>query len=198
MRHWGAGREIQIILELVVTAMQSLKSCIDSLYMGGENMNLVIKSLAATGCVLFLGGAATAQNAGWLKGDADAKFKALAEIQPGLGTVMMEYSTRFANVYYAAKAGNWDLAAYELDEAKEIQEVGETTRPKRAGALKEFESKYLDPLEAAIKAKDAKSFDTAFKAAQDGCNACHKDQGFPFIRYELPKAASMPLVLAPE
>ena len=58
----------------------------------------------------------------------DEKFKALAELQPGLGTVMMEYSALFVDA---------------------------------------------------------------------GCNACHKDQGFPFIKYELPKVAPMPLVAAP-
>ena len=102
------------------------------------------KSLAAAGCLLLLGAEALAQNAGWLKGSPDEKFKTLAEIQPGLGTVMMEYSTRFTNMYYAAKGGNWDLADYEMKEALEIQEVGETTRPKRAEALKSFEGKYLD------------------------------------------------------
>jgi hypothetical protein len=153
--------------------------------------------MAAVGCVVLLAGAAYGQSANWLKGEPEEKFKALAEIQPGLGTVMMEYSTRFANIFYAAKGGNWDLAEYQLKEALEIQEVGETTRPKRADALKEFESKYLDPIGAAIKAKDAKAFETAFKAAEDGCNACHKDQGFPFIKYELPKAPAMPLSVSP-
>ena len=160
-------------------------------------MNKVGKAFVTVCCVVFLGSTAYAQNAGWLKGDPDAKFKALAEIQPGLGTVMIEYSMRFTNIYYAAKGGNWDLADYELKEALEIQEVGETTRPKRAEALKTFEGKYLDPLGKAITAKDVKAFDAAFKDAQDGCNACHKDQGFPYIRYELPKAPQAPLSMTP-
>ncbi len=33
----------------------------------------------------------------------------LAEIQPGLGTVMIEYGTRFYIMYYATKDDNWDL-----------------------------------------------------------------------------------------
>lgn len=31
----------------------------------------------------------------------------IAEITPGMGTIMMEYSHRFYIAYYAAKAGNW-------------------------------------------------------------------------------------------
>src|SRR6266498_33687 len=33
----------------------------------------------------------------------------LWNIQPGLGTVMIEYSIRFDNLWFAADAGNWDM-----------------------------------------------------------------------------------------
>lgn len=48
----------------------------------------------------------------------------LASIQPGLGTVMLEYSRRYWIIYYACKGGNWDLALYELKELREIAEGG--------------------------------------------------------------------------
>src|SRR6266511_1576948 len=67
---------------------------------------------------------------------------------------MIEYGHRMAAVWFAGQAGNWDLAQYQLAEMVEIQEVGETTRPARAPALKSFESSFLDPLDEAIKAKD--------------------------------------------
>src|ERR1019366_10198175 len=86
-----------------------------------------------------------AQDAPWLKGTTDEKLKTLAAIQPGLGTVMIEYSNRAGNVYYAAQAGNWGLAAYQLNEMTEIQEVAENTRPERASALKAFETGALVP-----------------------------------------------------
>ena len=133
----------------------------------------------------------------WLTGSTEDKLKTLANVQPGLGTVMMEYSNRYTNTYYAAKGGNWGLAAYQLKEGREIQEVGETTRPEKAGALKAFDSSYLDPLEKTIEAKDFKKFETAFKAGIQGCNECHVGQGLPFIRYELPKAPPMPLSVKP-
>jgi hypothetical protein len=131
----------------------------------------------------------------WLKGSPEQELKALAAIQPGLGTVMIEYGGRYTNTYYAAKGGNWDLAAYQLKEAREIQEVGETTRPERAPALKAFEKAYLDPLDAAITAKDFTKFDAAFKVGIRGCNGCHTSQGFPYIRYQLPKAPTFPLAM---
>ena len=158
-----------------------------------RQMRIVILLVAA----LSLAAAGTYAASDWLKGSTDEKLKTLAEIQPGLGTVMIEYGARFTNVYYAAKGGSWDLAAYQLKEAREIQEVGETTRPARAEALKGFEKSYLDPIEAAIKAKDFKKFDKAFKDGIQGCNTCHTGQGFPFIKYTLPKGPTFPLSMKP-
>jgi hypothetical protein len=155
-----------------------------------------IRVLTLLGAVLALA-AVTASGQDWLKGNADEKLKTLGDIQPGLGTVMIEYANRFTTAYYAAKDGNWDLAAYMVKEMREIQEVGETTRPARAGALKAFEKSYLDTLDAAIKAKDFKKFATGFKGTVEGCNGCHAGQGFPYIKYQLPKTPPSPLVMKP-
>lgn len=97
----------------------------------------------------------------------------LWNIQPGLGTVMIEYNIRFANLWFAAQAGNWDFARYQIAEMTEIQEVGETTRPARAPALKNFEDTFLEPLDEASVAKDISAFVTAYDAAVGGCNSCH-------------------------
>ncbi len=152
-----------------------------------------IRVLTLLGVVIALA-AVGAYGQEWLKGSTDQKLKTLGDIQPGLGTVMIEYAGRFTNAYYAAKGGNWDLAGYMVKEMREIQEVGETTRPARADALKAFEA-YLDTLDAAIKAKDFKKFSTGFKDTIEGCNGCHAGQGFPYIKYQLPKAPPSPLVM---
>jgi hypothetical protein len=146
----------------------------------------------AAACLVALAGAAVADSS-WLKGSTDEQLKTLAELQPGVGTVMIEYSHRFGTMYYAAKGGNWGLAEYQLKEMREIQEVGETTRPARAEPLKSFESSMLDPIDKAIAAKDGKAFEAAFKAAEQGCNGCHAAAGFGFIKYELPKESPSPL-----
>jgi hypothetical protein len=81
-----------------------------------------------------------------------------------------------------------------LTEMREIQEVGETTRPARAPALKSFESQFLDALEDQIKAKDKTKFETAYNSTVQGCNSCHGSQtsadwpqGFRFIKVQVPK-----------
>src|SRR5574341_164996 len=78
----------------------------------------------------------------------------LWDIQPGLGTVMIEYARRLAQLKYALDAGNWDMAKYQLDEMTEIQEVAEITRPARKPMLTAFEDANLKPMDDAIMAKD--------------------------------------------
>jgi hypothetical protein len=97
----------------------------------------------------------------------------IANIQPGLGTVMIEYSIRFNNLYFAAQKGNWDMVHYQYLEMLEIQEVGEVTRTNRAPALQAFENGALAPLDKAAQAKDLAAFTAAYDVAINGCNGCH-------------------------
>lgn len=134
-----------------------------------------------------------AQNTSWLTGTVDEKFDKLANIQPGLGTVMIEYSDRFGNIYHAAQAGNWGMAAYQLKEMVEIQEVGETTRPARAGALRGMESGALKPLATDIVNQDLNAFNADFKTATAFCNGCHQAAGFGYIVYTVPSQPAAPV-----
>ncbi len=113
----------------------------------------------------------------------------IADMQPGLGTVMIEYGHRFYKAYYAARAANWELAAYQVKEMTEIQEVGEATRPEHAEELRAFEHTYLDPLNESIKAKDWNGFAANYAKAVGACNACHTGAGFSYIKYRLPTHA---------
>jgi hypothetical protein len=155
------------------------------------------KIAVTTSCLVLLASGTAYAQAEWLKGSPEEKLNTLAELQPGLGTVMIEYSSRFTNMYYAAHGGNWKLADYNRQEMTEIQEVGETTRPARAKPLKDFEEKHLVAIGNAIKGQDIKQFDVAFNDAMKGCNECHTDQKFGFIRYELPKSPLSPLSMKP-
>lgn len=146
--------------------------------------------------VLVLGlvvGTAYTQAPDWLKGSTDEKFKTLAELQPGLGTVMVDYGNRFTNAYYAAKGGNFDLAAYMIKEMKESQEIAETTRPARAPLLKAFETNYLDKLDAAAKAKNWSQYSKLFPQVVNACNQCHAKVQMAYIVYQLPSSPPAPL-----
>jgi hypothetical protein len=148
------------------------------------------------GCLLTLSAASYAAS-DWLKGTPEQQLKSLAELQPGLGTVMIEYANRFTTMYYAANGGNWGMADYQLKEMREIQEVGETTRPGRAKMLKSFESDNLDKLAETIKGKDLKKFNATFKETVTECNGCHVANDFAFVKYQLPKVSPSPTSAKP-
>lgn len=110
----------------------------------------------------------------------------LTDVAPGLGVLMMELGQRNWILYYAATGGNWDLAGYQLIEMKDTIEVAETTRPKRKDALSAFTESSLNPLEAAVKARDSAAFAEAWEKEVAGCNGCHAAAGMPYIQWTLP------------
>ena len=153
-------------------------------------------AVALVAIALMLGlaiGMGFTQPPDWNKGTTDEKIKRLSDLQPGLGTVMMEYGARFTNAYYAAKGGNFELAQYMIKEMKEIQEVGETTRPARAQLLKTFETNYLDKLDAAAKAKNWSQYSSLMPQVINACNQCHAKVEMSYIVYRLPSAPPAPL-----
>jgi hypothetical protein len=147
----------------------------------------LLSGILVAGAALVL-----AQNSSWLTGTTDEKFDKLANIQPGLGTVMIEYANRFGNIYYAAQVKNWGMAAYQLKEMPEIQEVAENTRPGRKEALQGFEKGALVPLAVDIVNQDLDAFNRDFAVATAFCNGCHIANNFAYIQYKLPAQPAAP------
>lgn len=121
----------------------------------------------------------------------------LAEIQPGMAAIMKEVGERFTQTYYAAKGGNWKLAAYHLNQLRAAFKTGKMTRPKFAEDLTAFDQEYLQPIFKAIHRQDWSEFEEAFKKAEAGSDFYHDKRGYPFIRYMLPKDSRSNLYLGP-
>ncbi len=121
----------------------------------------------------------------------------LTDAAPGLGTIMQEIGQRNWYLYYSATGGNWDLAAYQAKELGEAMETGTITRPKHEEALDKFMKDSLDPLTAAIKAKDGAQFESAWKNEVAACNACHAEAGHKYIVWSLPDTPPQDLQLGP-
>lgn len=123
----------------------------------------------------------------------------LAEIQPGMGAVMKEVGERFTQTYYAARGGNWKLAAHHLNQLRSAFRTGKATRPKFAEDLTTFDKEYLQPIFKGIRDKDWKQFEEAFRRGEVGSDVYHDKWGYPHIRYVLPKDPPSNLYLgAPE
>jgi len=110
----------------------------------------------------------------------------LAEIQPGMARLMHEFARRYWVLFYAAQAGNWELAAYMLNEGAKLLKTIAVTRPRYAGDLAAFERDNVGPLARAIEARDWSAFEKAFHAGIDASNAYHRKYNKGFIRFRLP------------
>ncbi|HKT22283.1 MAG TPA: hypothetical protein VJR06_06740, partial [Nitrososphaerales archaeon] len=78
----------------------------------------------------------------------------LAEIQPGMASLMKAAGERFTNTFYAAKGGNWKMAAHQLNQLRAAFRTAKVTRPKYADDLTAFDSEYLQPIFKAIHEQD--------------------------------------------
>ena len=111
----------------------------------------------------------------------------LAEIQPGMAQIMQEVANRYYYTYYAAKGGNWKLAAHELKYLRVALGVAKVTRPKFTEDLTAFESEYLTPVLKAIQKQDWSEFEAAYFEGMKGSDRYHDKTGHEYIRFVLPK-----------
>jgi hypothetical protein len=110
----------------------------------------------------------------------------LAEIQPGMAALMKMVGERYTETYYAAKGGNWKLAAHHLNQLRGAFKTAKVTRPKFAEDLTAFDQEYLQPIFKAIHDQSWAEFEAAFKKGEMGSDLYHDKRGYPHIRYTLP------------
>jgi hypothetical protein len=121
----------------------------------------------------------------------------LVELQPGLGRLMPEVGHRYWVLYYAARGGNWELAAYQVRQIVHLFRIGATTRPKMEKHLEAFRLGTLDHLMAAIEHRDGTAFETAYREGIESANHFHGVTGHPEIRWRLPEEPPKDLDLGP-
>jgi hypothetical protein len=123
----------------------------------------------------------------------------LTAINPGLSSYMMEAAKRLGRSWFAAQDNNWDEAAFEIREARQVLDHGGirgSSNPARQQAINAFNTGFFDPLIAAAQAGDKAPYEAAYNSAIQGCNACHGaqtygaiNQPFSFIRVQVPKTS---------
>jgi hypothetical protein len=116
----------------------------------------------------------------------DLSLDQIAEIQPGMARLMVEVSDRFWILYYAAKAGNWEMARHEFGELRKALQMAGVTRPKYAESLEGFTNEKLMPILTAVRANDWPAFETAFHDAAGAANEMHGEFGYQYIVWQLP------------
>lgn len=121
----------------------------------------------------------------------------LVELQPGLGRLMPEIGRRYWILYYAARGGNWELAAYQLRQIVHLFRIGSTTRPKMAAMLEAYHKEILEPLAAAMEARDPVAFVRIHQEGVRSADRFHASTNHPEIRWRLPADPPPDLDLGP-
>lgn len=125
------------------------------------------------------------------------ELEELTSLQPGLARLMPEVAARFWKCFYAAQAGNWPLASWQLREMRKLLRLGEITRPKYTGDLEDFIHNDVEPLLAAVEAQDFAQFERRFNEGVEAANELHRRWDKPWIVWKLPDQPPPDLDLTP-
>lgn len=114
--------------------------------------------------------------------DTQKQIDELKSALPKFAIPMREVGDRFQNIYFAAKGGNWALAAYMAKYMNGSMNPASVTKPAEYKVWKSFYDETFAPVNKAIQAKDFKAFETAYTAVINDCNNCHQGMGYGFIK----------------
>ena len=110
----------------------------------------------------------------------------IAQLLPGTGEIMASVGNCWWKCAYAARGGNWELAAYFARRVRGLQRKLARLRPKYAEDLATFENEQLSPLLAALGSHDGPSFERTYATATDKANELHVKWAKPYIQWVLP------------
>jgi hypothetical protein len=124
---------------------------------------------------------------------AQADLEAAKQLMPGLGEYMTTIQLHAGKLWFAAKALNWELAQYEVDELKETMEAAKALNAEKngvkiSGVLDAVLQTQVAQLAASIKRKSPAEFQQSYDETLSACNGCHTEAGFKFIHIVRPTA----------
>jgi hypothetical protein len=124
---------------------------------------------------------------------AQADANAAKELAPGLGEFMTTIQLHASKLWFAAKAANWELAKYELDELKETMEAAKGLNEEKNGVkisnvLDSVLQTQVANLEKTMESKSQSAFKKSYDETLSACNGCHTEAGYKFIHIVRPTA----------
>jgi len=140
-------------------------------------LSFKINSICAATIFVLSGGIALAADA-----DLQKQIDEVKGALPKFAIPMREVGDRFQNMYFAAKDGNWALAAYMSKYMNGSMNPASVTKPAEYKVWKGFYDGTFASVNKAIMAKDWKGFETAYTAVIPECNNCHQGMGYGFIK----------------
>lgn len=118
---------------------------------------------------------------------------------PGLGEIMSLQQMRHTKLWLAGQAGNWELAAYEVDELGEgfddvvrFHPTHKESPVAPKDAIPRMVTEPLAEVRQAVQERDPAAFAKAYDALTAACNDCHQATDFGFNRVQRPSANPYP------
>ena len=121
----------------------------------------------------------------------------LGPLLPGMAEVMPLVGSRMWKCWYAGRAKNKPLAAFQLKEAVNLMEKGCFLRPKYTENIDLFIATEVAEVRKAIEAEDWEKFESAFHAMVDAANGYHDLYDKPYLRWRIPDAPPPDLDMTP-
>ena len=122
----------------------------------------------------------------------------LGQLLPGTGEIMASVGNAWWKCAYAARGGNWELAAYFARRVRGLQRKLAVIRPKYAEDLGAFETEHLTPLLTALGGHNGPTFERIYANATDKANELHVKWAKPYIRWVLPDEPPKDLEMEPD
>ena len=128
-----------------------------------------------------------------LKGEIEG----LKSLLPDQSHVMKDIAYHFSNLWFAARAQNWPLAGFYLNETRSHLRWAVRIRPVRRttsgdldlrGILDGMDRSLLTGVQRTIEARDLPAFSKAYRDTLAGCYACHQASEKPYLRLRVPEA----------
>jgi hypothetical protein len=132
-----------------------------------------------------------------------AEIETLKRQLPSQSHTMADVEFHFANLWFAARNGNWPLATFYLNETRSHLNWTVRMRPVRRLAngeldlqpiLEGIETGALADLKTVVDGKDAAHFEGAYRAMMGQCLACHQAAEKPFLEPHIPEFPPSPMI----
>ena len=135
---------------------------------------------------------------------ATADVEHLKLVVPSQSHSMADVGFHWTNLWFAGQQGNWPLALFYFNEARQHIQWTIQIRPIRkdlegrdvdlAAIFQAVDASTFAAVKIAIELKNSAQFATAYKGALEGCYSCHKSSGKPYLRPIVPTAPAQTII----
>ncbi len=148
---------------------------------------------------------AQGESAGAAAGTLQADVARLKDSLPPQSHPMVDVGYHAVNLWFAAGRKNWPLAGYYLNETRnriawavrmnptvKAQQTGQVIDLK--GIVDGLDHGTFDAVKDSIDKQDSARFVASYKHMLEGCYACHKAVGRPYLRPMVPVTPQQPII----